>query len=72
MTPKEKATDLINKFKEFADEDYMDTKQQFELTETRTLNAKNCALIEIDEVIEVCHSYVAPYYYEIRKEIEKN
>jgi hypothetical protein len=70
MTAKEKATELINKFKDFADEDYMDTKQQFELNETRNLNAKKCALIAIEEIINVCESYVSPYYYEVRKEIE--
>lgn len=72
MTPKEKATELINKFKEFADEDYMDNKQRFELNETRSLNAKKCALIAIDEIIEVCESYISPYYYEVKKEIENN
>jgi len=70
MTAKEKATELINKLKDFADEDYMDTKQQFELNETRNLNAKKCALIAIEEIINVCESYVSPYYYEVRKEIE--
>jgi hypothetical protein len=51
MNAKEKANELFNKFKDFADEDYMDTKQQFELNETRNLNAKKCALIAVDEII---------------------
>ena len=52
MTPEEKkAKELVDKFKEFADEDYMDCKQQFELNEARNLNAKQCALLCCDEML---------------------
>lgn len=79
--PKEKAHELVNKFKEYADENYMDNKQQFELNETRNINAKNCALIAVDEIIKSCpielvgnagkFTYTEDYWQEVKTEIEK-
>lgn len=69
MTPKEKAREIVNK--------YIDLSDECDCLEYRCIcftmyeyKAKQCALIAIDEMIELCESYVAPYYYEVKKEIE--
>ena len=68
MTPKEKAIELISKFKPFSDyqeDDY------FNQIEKMLINAKHCALIAVDELIkEVNYSDVA-YWQEVKQEIEK-
>lgn len=58
MSPKEKATKLIDDFKEYSDEDYMDTKSQFELNETRAANAKKCAEITVNEIINALNDNI--------------
>ena len=75
MKAEEKAKELIDRFKEFADEAYMDTKEQFELNEARTLNAKQCALIAVDEILNinsVDKDYdLSEYWLQVKSEIEK-
>jgi hypothetical protein len=61
MTPKEKAEELVNKIWVYA---LLNVNGSWQ-------NAKECALIAVDEIIEVCDSYVTPYYYEVKQEIEK-
>jgi hypothetical protein len=61
MTPKQKALDLVDKY-------YYDTDLLYE--DLTWIQAKKCALIAVDEIIEVCDSYVTPYYYEVKQEIE--
>ena len=62
MTPKEKAEELCLKYHKIIE---------------RTLSIEHvkltiqCALIAVDEMIELCDSYVAPYYYEVKKELEE-
>ena len=60
MTPKEKAEQLLNRF-------YFDT----------TLNeleaSKECALIAVDEIIEILSKDINPivnYWFEVKREIE--
>jgi hypothetical protein len=72
MTPKEKAKDLFNKFIEFAqDWDELDGYI------VNKYNAKQCALIAVDEIIEALsfHSWQnrneIEYYEEVKQEIEK-
>jgi hypothetical protein len=73
MTPKEKATELIEKFynvehcgiRHFPNQKYCDCEGGM-----NDYMAKQSALIAIEEIINVCESYVSPYYYEVRKEIE--
>lgn len=78
MTPKEKADELIKKFKEYADEDYMDTKHPFELNETRNLNAKKCAIIAVNEILDLGYVpkekssfQVYEFYSNVKIELEK-
>jgi hypothetical protein len=57
MTPKEKAAELIVNY-------------QLKCKSLNYDEAKQCALIAVDEMIELCESYVTPYYQEVKKEIE--
>ncbi len=72
MTPKEKAKELVDKFieptMEFDELDgYVEDKD----------NAKQCALIAVDEVIEALHEHhwqnrlIINYWEEVKHEIEK-
>ena len=33
--------------------------------------AKQCALITVNEILDVCKTYLSSYYLEVKKEIEK-
>ena len=64
MTPKEKAEELVLKFKELPQEGTMMFYLAFEIS-------KQCALIAVDELInQVTHSDVG-YWQEVKQEIEK-
>lgn len=72
MTPKEKAEDLVDKFK-FASIYFTNGN------DGSKLNAKTCALIAVDEIIN-CDNYFNTladakefinYWYEVQQEIEK-
>lgn len=60
MTPKEKAKELVDKFKELYDYGSL---------------SKECALIAVDELIELSHSSIListiKYWKEVKQEIEK-
>ena len=52
MTPQEeKARELVNKFWEFAESNYHECAQQWELSECAKQNAKQCAKIAVNEII---------------------
>jgi hypothetical protein len=59
MTPKEKAEELIN--------------EMFDFTEVTYIDAKKCAIIAVDEILEIFHSPIPNYNYwqEVKQEIEK-
>ena len=59
MTPPEKAIELVDKFKYISY--YLDDIQ----------NHKEGALIAVDEILDVCKTYLSSYYLEVKKEIEK-
>jgi hypothetical protein len=56
MTPKEKAKELVNKFC---------------ATRLYDEQAKQCALISVDEIIEECVWDWTEYWQEVKQEIEK-
>jgi hypothetical protein len=66
MTPKEKALELVNKFINYMVPPY-----------TTTFDAKQCALIAVDEIINNVlvgidlASTWGNYWYEVKQEIEK-
>jgi len=63
MTPKEKAEDLIKKMYEVHSKSASDITLYF---------AKQCALIAVDEMLQLCDiPYLINYYEEVKQEIEK-
>ena len=64
MTPKEKATDLLNRVSECGEDNEM-------YIET----AKNCALFVVDEIVKIekhhCHNLWVDYWLEVKTELEK-
>ena len=70
MTPQEKAIELVNKYKEFTEDNYAESY----------CNAKQCALIAVDEILDLnlglsnCDENnweTDKFYNEVKKEIEK-
>ena len=59
MDPKLKAKELVDK---------MLNCYQGHIDE---YTAKQCALIAVDEILDVCKTYLSSYYLEVKKEIEK-
>jgi hypothetical protein len=59
MTPKEKAKELVEAMTFSCRECDYEAK------------AKQCALIAVDEMLKLFIPFAAPYYYEVKKEIEK-
>tara|TARA_R110000868_G_scaffold410759_1_gene700147 strand:- start:422 stop:592 length:171 start_codon:yes stop_codon:yes gene_type:complete len=55
MTPKEKAKELI-------------MKMSFE---THAYNAKSCAIIAVDELLNHCYEVMKPFWIEVKEEIDK-
>ena len=65
MTPKEQAIELVNKFRDFADGIDSETDRFSPNIEKK--NAKQCALITVDLLIEQIRS---KYWYDVKHEIE--
>jgi hypothetical protein len=68
MTPKEKAEELVNKFYSKVDEERL-------LVNKYWSNAKFCALIAVDEIINSINPFGMflgkDYWQEVKQEIEK-
>ena len=59
MTPKQKAKELVNKY--------------LQIYDGRVIQAKQCALIAVDEILKVSITYAGKdyeYYQEVKQEIE--
>jgi hypothetical protein len=69
-SPKEKAEELVDKFEEFADDMECNV---FTSSENRFKNAKQCALIAVDEILSIPYllKYESWFYKEVKQEIEK-
>ena len=70
MTTKEKAQELFNKFRQFA---YHDTSElgSYQLMQ-EMYNAKQCALIVVDEMMkEIKYITREEYWKEVKQEINK-
>lgn len=65
MTTKEQAIELVNKFRDFADGIDSETDRFSPNIEKK--NAKQCALITVDLLIEQIRS---KYWYDVKHEIE--
>ena len=71
MTPKEKAKELVTKFRKYASGD--DDDYRFSPAIEKE-NAKLCAVLSVDEIIDVLCKDVNPianYWFEVKKEIHK-
>ena len=71
MTSKEKALELVNKFREFADGTDLETDRFSPRVEKE--KGKQCALIAVDEILEITKhespsAYV--YYMQVKQEIK--
>ena len=80
LTEKEKAKELVNKFSEYSNDEYHECSEQFELNENRIKNAKQCALIAVDEILSYdirakCESQfiieqrIESYWKQVKQEI---
>ena len=76
MTAKEKAIDLVNKFREFANGNDDESDRFSPAMEKQ--NGKNCAIIAVDEILLIkkeiwddFHSEYFKYWQEVKQEIEK-
>ncbi len=61
MTPKEKAKELVDKFLPYTDTYH---NGSFE-------NARQCALIAINQILDICPIPNRDYYEKVKQEIEK-
>ena len=76
MTPKEKAKDLIDIYKDMTEIIKFDFDKVTTITDYNL--AKNCALIAVNELIEFTYNYTdynekstKEYWQEVKQEIEK-
>jgi len=75
-SPRERADELIEKFEQFADYNECDV---FTQRENRFKNAKQCALIAVDEILNIESFHLLnstlkndiDYWQEVKLEIEK-
>jgi hypothetical protein len=75
MTPQEKANELVNKFMEYSHTDFIPYKGGYQM-DSQIENAKQCALIAVDEIIQEMNSVMLPnpfkqYWQEVKQQIEQ-
>ena len=66
---KEKAKELVDKFKKYCDID--DPNGILDWEECVKYNAKNCALIAVDECLKCCIGSHVKFWKEVKEEINK-
>ena len=77
MTPQEKAKELVDKFYQYANEEFDDKLNEYPgqvLSERRKIrkeSSKQCALIAVDEILNVIDNFEMIYWEEVKQEIEK-
>lgn len=64
MKPKEKAEELFKTFRSYLGANLM-------FTEDADEDAKQCALIAVDEIMIHCYQVMKPFWEEVKQEIEK-
>jgi hypothetical protein len=70
MTPKEKAEELVHKFKKYSY--YPKTNNDMLFVNKLNNNAKQCALIAVEQILEIIFSdYDWQYWDEVKQELEK-
>jgi hypothetical protein len=61
MTPKEKAKELVERFSEYSHTEFISYRGGYQL-DTQIQNAKQCALIAVDEIIKLVSDDLDLYY----------
>lgn len=74
MTPKEKAIELVDKFREYSHTDFNYTRGGYQV-DTQIKNAKQCALIAVDLLIsetflDFTLTETKSFWQEVKTEIE--
>jgi hypothetical protein len=64
MTPKDKAKELFDKYAMYLRSNLMYDEEAKE-------DAKQCALIAVDEISQHCYEVMKPFWQEVKQEIEK-
>ena len=70
MTPKDKAKELIEMFVFFASNEGTTEDGFIYSDEMQMFNAKQCALIAVDEILEECLQLKVAYWEEVKEQIE--
>ena len=78
MTPKEKAKDLVDRFSEYSHTDFNYSRGGYQ-ADTQIQNAKQCALIAVDEILQMVDETmqgwldadIIAYWKQVKEEIEK-
>lgn len=63
MTPKEEAKELFNKYYSYLKANLMNDEEAWE-------DAKQCALIAVDKILQHCYQVMKPFWQEVKTEIE--
>jgi hypothetical protein len=61
MTPKEKAKELVERFSEYSHTEFISYRGGYQL-DTQIQNAKQCALIAVDEILKLVSNDLDLYY----------
>jgi hypothetical protein len=61
MTPKEKAQELVERFGEYSHTEFISYRGGYQL-DTQIQNAKQCALIAVDEILKLVSDDLDLYY----------
>jgi hypothetical protein len=80
-SPKEKAEELFDKFNEYSKDNTADFDKYFDqewAIRISKYSAKQCALISVDEILNIdnikpyiLHKEIIQFYQEVKQEIEK-
>jgi hypothetical protein len=73
MTPKEKAEELVDKMynTEHCGITHFPSKKYCDCSEINIYQAKQCALITVDEISKHCYEVMKPFWQQVKQEIEK-
>ena len=72
MTPKEKANELVEKFRDFAHCPFSkENGETIAHIEVEHHNAKKCALIAVYECLHTCVESMIYFWQEVKQEIQK-
>ena len=70
MTPKEKAEELVGSFIGLASDEETTEDGLMYSEAMRIFNAKQCALVAVDEILEECVQLKVEYWEQVQQEIE--